>query len=80
MNATEAMCLLEYYAIPRDQRKYNRAHNIESLLDEGLLEDNEKEGYMTITSKGMVHVDNMLNTPMPVQVWVLPTGDELEEY
>lgn len=77
MNAltpSETVALLEYYYLPNKARKHNTSNALETLLRHGLLEQNDdtSDSIYGISAKGKAHVYNLLQVPLPVQVWVLP--------
>lgn len=82
----EMQILLHYYYSPEDYRQGDYSapavrQAINSFRDElGLIrEKSERDGYglYEITERGRVLVDAALETPLPVQVWVIPKADEV---
>lgn len=82
----EMQILLHYYYSPEDYKQGDYSapsvrEAINSFRDQhGLIREKlEKDSYglYEITERGRALVHAALKTPLPVQVWVIPTDDEV---
>lgn len=74
-------CLIEYAVFPPGSPEITNRKSIfiEKLESLGLIEDDHELMSMVITDKGRAHLENLLNLPLPVQVWVLPDTDARQQ-
>jgi hypothetical protein len=76
LTPNELEILIHYYVCPEIHDRFNAPAVEEAcnkFVQDGIfIEDEFIYGKYTVTKKGQSWINNILNTPMPIEVWVDP--------